>query len=415
MPTVSVVIPCFNQGRFVDEAVDSILAQSFVDFEIIIVNDGSTDAATNRLLQDYSREKTQVLTTENLGLAAARNNGIAAAQGKYILPLDADDRILPGYLEKAVAVLESDEQVGIVYCRASLFGAVETDWVLPEYSLERMLVDNIIFCSAFFRRDDWLATGGYDRGMIHGWEDYEFWLSLIERGRKVVKIPETLFSYRVASDSMVRSKEKWQKVEMFRRIYLRHRELFSEHIAIWIDALLDARDIYHTSRLYVDCGSGISDQASVGRKIEQGTRKIVFDLSGFDGITALRFDPVDTYVVLAIDRIVATTRTGQRHEVRRIESNALYDRQGMLLFDTKDPQCFLPELDLQILTQIAHLSIELRFIALADQALEQIVMHQKELLQRQGEERLSQKILQGGRRMARSIIGSTGIAGKGRQ
>lgn len=415
MPTVSVVIPCFNQGHFVDEAVNSVLAQSYEDFEIIIVDDGSTDPATTRLLRNYSRAKTRILTTENQGLAAARNNGIAAAKGKYILPLDADDRIMPGYMEKAVAVLDGDDQVGIVYCRAGLFGAVETDWLLPEYSLERMLVDNIIFCSAFFRRDDWLATGGYDRGMIYGWEDYEFWLSLIERGRKVVKIPETLFAYRVASDSMVRSKEKWQKVEMFRRIYLRHRELFSEHIDVWIDALLDARDRYYTSRLYVDCGNGISDQASVGRKIEQGTRKILFDLRGFKEITALRFDPVDTYVVIEIDRIVVTTRSGQAHEARIIESNALYNRQGRLLFDTKDPQCYLPELDRQILTQATQLTVELRFVALAEQALDQIVAFQKELLQSQGKERLARKILQGGKRLACSLIGSTGTVRKGRE
>ena len=133
MPTVSVVIPCFNQGHFVDEAVDSILAQSFDDVEIIIVNDGSTDGHTNRLLQNYPKERARVLTTANQGLAAARNNGIAAAQGTYILPLDADDRILPGYLAKAVTELDKDPAVGIVYCRAALFGAVETAWNLPEY------------------------------------------------------------------------------------------------------------------------------------------------------------------------------------------------------------------------------------------------------------------------------------------
>lgn len=405
MPTVSVIIPCFNQGHFVDEAVDSVLMQSYADYEIIIVNDGSTGGLTNQLLQNYSRNKTRVITTANQGLAAARNNGIAAAEGKYILPLDADDRILPGYLEKAVAELEKDPQVGIVYCHANLFGAVETDWILPDYSLERMLVDNIIFCSAFFRKDDWLATGGYDTGMIYGWEDYEFWLSLIERGRKVVKLPETFFSYRVASDSMVRSREKWQKVEMFKRVYLRHQRLFSDHIAVWLDALLDTRDKYYTSRLYVDCGNGISDTSSVGRKIELGTRKILFDLNGFRDMTALRFDPVDTYAVLEIDKIIATTRTGQVHEMSRIESNALYNRQGRLLFDTKDPQCFLPELDRQFLSQIVQLSVELRFVALADQALEHIVAHQKEALQRQGKTSLSGKILQGGKRLVSSLIG----------
>ena len=406
MPTISVIIPCFNQGHFLDEAVNSVLNQSFPDFEIIVVNDGSTDEFTNKLLGSYSKEKTLVLSTANQGLAAARNNGIAVAQGKYILPLDADDRIQPDYLVKAVAVLEKDESVGIVYCRASLFGAVETEWVLPEYSLERMLVDNIIFCSALFRREDWLATGGYDTGMIYGWEDYEFWLSLIERGRKVIQIPEILFSYRVASDSMVRSKEKWQKVEMFRRIYLRHQQLFAEHIDVWIEALLDSRDRYYTSRLYVDCGNGISDHSSVSRKVELGTRKIVFELSGFKAKTVLRFDPVDTYVVLAIDKIIATSSAGQRFEVTKIESNALYSLRDMLLFDTMDPQCFLPELNDQNLHEIDQLSIELRFIALGEHALEHIVEHQKTRVFQQAGETISQKILAGSRKLMQSLISS---------
>lgn len=408
MPTVSVVIPCFNQGHFVDEAVDSVLAQSFADFEIIIVNDGSTDGHTNRLLESYPKERARVLTTTNQGLAAARNNGIAAALGTYILPLDADDRLLPGYLAKAVAELDKDPQVGIVYCRAGLFGAVETGWNLPEYSLERMLVDNIIFCSAFFRRADWLAVGGYDPGMVYGWEDYEFWLSLIERGRKVVMLPETFFLYRVASDSMVRSKEKWQKVEMFKRIYQRHQQLFADHIEVWLDALLETRDRYYTSRLYVDCGHGISDRSSVGRKIDLGTREIIFDLTDFQGMTAVRFDPVDTQAIVEINRIAAISRDGQVQElaVAAIRSNALYIEEDTLFYDTKDPQCFLPELNAGLLSNITRLVVELRFIALAEGALEHIVAHQKKLLQKQQDERLSEKILQGGKKLINSLITS---------
>ena len=185
MPKVSVIIPCFNQGAFLDEAVDSVLAQTFVDLEIIVVNDGSTDASTRHKLNTYRRDKTRVVTTDNQGLAAARNNGIAAAAGDYILPLDADDRIAPRYIEEAVAVLEAEPDTGIVYCQARLFGAVEADWLLPPYSIDEMLRDNVIFCSALFRRADWEPVGGYDTGMVYGWEDYEFWLSLIERGKAV--------------------------------------------------------------------------------------------------------------------------------------------------------------------------------------------------------------------------------------
>lgn len=412
MPKVSVVIPCYNQGQFVDEAVDSILAQSFTDFEIIVVNDGSTDDRTNSLLQNYNREKTRVVVTANMGLAAARNNGIAVAAGEYILPLDADDRIASTYLEKAVAILDADSEVGIVYSNAQLFGAVETGWLLPEYSLERMLVDNLIFCSAFFRRDDWQATGGYDAGMIYGWEDYEFWLGLIERGRKVVRIEEALFLYRVASDSMVRSKEKWQKTAMFERIYQRHQRLFSENIGVWIDTLVDALDRYYTSRLYVACGDAINENSSIGRKVEIGTRQIVFDLSGFTNITALRFDPVDTWTVVEIHRITASYGLSGKREVLEFESNALYNQQGLLYFDTCDPQCYFPDLNQSDLLGITQVSVELRFFSLAESALEQLVQFQKAKLGVPVMSRIPKKIRRACRSLLRFLAGDG--AGKGR-
>ncbi len=403
MPTVSVVIPCFNQGQFIDEAVDSVLAQSFSDFEIIVVNDGSTDELTNKLLDNYCKEKTQVIVTPNMGLAEARNTGITAAGGKYILPLDADDRIDATYLEKAVAILDNDPETGIVYCNARLFGAVETEWLLPEYSLEGMLLDNVIFCAAFFRKDDWLAVGGYDPGMIYGWEDYEFWLGLIERGRKVVRLKDILFSYRVASDSMVRSKEKWQKVAMFGRIYQRHQRLFSENIGVWLDTLVDARDTYYTSRLYVDCGNGLHDRSSVGRKIDLGTRLIVFDLRAFPGITALRFDPVNTWAVLEISKVIAGYGSGEEKVVSAIETNALYNQQGRLFFDTCDPQCYFPELNGLLLSDLVRFTIELRFVALAESALEHLVQHQKAELEMLAARKLPQKIRQVGKLLLQTL------------
>ncbi len=235
MPRVSLIIPCYNQGSFVNEAVCSVLEQTFQDFEIIIVNDGSTDNETNQLLQDYNRPKTRVVTTENQGLAAARNNGIKSAQGSYILPLDADDRIGPTYIEQAVQLLDDQEQLGIVYCRAQLFGTVDTEWLLPEFSLEQMLLDNVIFCSAMFRRSDWQQVEGYDEALLHGWEDYDFWLSLLEMGRKVYRIPEVLFYYRVSADSMVRARPRQHKLETFVRIYHKHQSLYSDNIHFTID------------------------------------------------------------------------------------------------------------------------------------------------------------------------------------
>ncbi len=372
MTTVSVIIPCYNQGHFLEEAVQSVLHQTLRDFEIIVVNDGSTDESTCRILGSFKREKTRIIHTENQGLASARNNGIQEARGKYILPLDADDLIEPQYLEKAVEVLEQNEDVGIVYCRARLFGAVETEWLLPPYTLAEMLKDNVIFCSALYRKDDWDAIGGYDSGMVYGWEDYEFWLSLIERGRNVVQLPDILFAYRVASDSMVRSKEKWQKICMFKRVYERHQKLFLENISVWIEAVLDARERYYTSRLYVDCGEGISDASSVSRKIEEKISEIHFNLETFKNIQALRFDPVDVAAVVEIFKIRIEYVDGHVLELRECTDNALFVKGDDRYFGTDDPQCFLP-LASEKLCGIRNVIVKLSFKGLEHNALKQIV------------------------------------------
>jgi len=369
MPVVSVVIPCFNQGQYLRQAIESVSGQTFQDYEILVVNDGSTDQYSLEIFADLQNSGISVIHTDNQGLAAARNNGIARATGRYILPLDADDRIAPRYLESAVAVLENSPDTGIVYCRARLFGAVETDWNLPAYSLAEMLQDNVIFCTAMFRRSDWELVGGYDPGMVYGWEDYDFWLSLIERGRGVHQIPETLFYYRVASDSMVRSKEKWQKIAMFKRIFERHRELFTANIEIWIDRLLTLRENYHTARLYVDTGAGVSDRESVGRKIEAGTREIVFQVSDFKGIRALRFDPVDTFAVVELEKIVLENGSGPRElALDGTTSNAGLDSNGALYFDTADPQVFL-HCSPENLDGLQKVRVHLRFLAIGEPAL----------------------------------------------
>lgn len=200
---VSIVIPCYNHGQYVDEAVNSCLAQTYDNIEIIIVNDGSTDEATNTLLNNYSRPKTKIINKQNEGLAEARNTGIAAATGKYILTLDADDKIAPTYIEKAVNVIEHNDKIGIVYCLAEFFGVRQGKWELEKYHFPNILNENIIFCTALFRKSDWEKVGGYKQEMIYGMEDYEFWLSLIENGAEVYRIPEVLFYYRQHQVSML--------------------------------------------------------------------------------------------------------------------------------------------------------------------------------------------------------------------
>ena len=229
MPKVSVIMPCYNQGRYIEEAVTSVLSQTFQDFEVIIVNDGSTDPDTIETLESFDKPKCRVIHTANQGLADARNSGIREASGEYILPLDADDRIGSTYLEKAVRLLDEQPNVGIVYCEAEFFGEESGRWELPPYRFPDVLLGNYIFCSAFFRKADWANTPGY-QVICGGWEDYDFWLSLIEIGREVIRIPEVLFFYRRMSGSMIKTMTREEQLVAHSRIFHNHRELYSQNI-----------------------------------------------------------------------------------------------------------------------------------------------------------------------------------------
>jgi glycosyltransferase involved in cell wall biosynthesis len=229
MPKVSVVIPCYNQGVYLDEAVDSVLAQTYGDFEIIVINDGSTDEFTNRLLAGYGKPGTRIVTTRNQGPAAARNAGIRESLGDYILPLDADDRIGPCYLEKAVKVLETNPDIGIVYCLGELFGAGRGPVAAPDFSVGKMLLSNLIFASALFRKEDWEKTGGYNPNMTCGCEDWDFWLSIIELPKNVFRIPEVLFFYRIKDVSRNTSMDAEKQLDMHMRLMKNHKDLYIDH------------------------------------------------------------------------------------------------------------------------------------------------------------------------------------------
>ncbi|MBC8018618.1 MAG: glycosyltransferase family 2 protein, partial [Verrucomicrobia bacterium] len=224
-PRVSVVIPCYNHGVYLDQAVESVLRQTFADFEIVVVDDGSNDQETTRLLKDYHRPKTRVLHTANRGVSSARNTGIQSSNGAYILPLDADDMIAPDYLEKAVAILDAKPQVGVVYCDQQMFGAGKGPCVFPAYDPVTLLFENLILSCALYRKSDWQKVGGYSSKFVYGWEDWDFWVSMSQLNKEVSKIPEILYYYRVRGDSRDHSMRLHHKIAMMSLLVLRHKHL----------------------------------------------------------------------------------------------------------------------------------------------------------------------------------------------
>lgn len=238
MQLVSIVIPCYNAGAMLCEAVDSALAQTYPNVEIVIVDDGSTDARTQEILRTVTWPRTRILHQANAGPAAARNRAVANAEGVYILPLDADDRIDPTYVEKAVAVIEDSPNIGVVYCRAMKFGAESGPWMLPPYNLRELVIDNVIFVTALYRKSDWEAVGGYTEGMLSGVEDYEFWVKMLNHGVGVLQLDEFLFHYRVQEKSRTTGFQQDRSVvvrtyaDIFRNnsaFYLKNAEVLFEH------------------------------------------------------------------------------------------------------------------------------------------------------------------------------------------
>lgn len=241
LPLVSVVIPYYNDGKYIHETLESIQHQTYKNVEIILVDDGSTEKESIRIFDDLKKIGFQTYRQKNAGPSAARNLGISHSRGKYILPVDADDKIRPIYIEKAVHYMESHTQCGIVYCKAEFFGARSGLWNLPKYSIEQMLLNNCIFVSALFKRTDWETVHGYDSNMKYGLEDYEFWLSIIELGQGVYCIPEVLFLYRIKSVSRNTRFEKRGEVyaETYEYILRKHMKLYTRY---WIDVILMLRN-----------------------------------------------------------------------------------------------------------------------------------------------------------------------------
>ncbi len=199
VPKVSVVMPCYNYGKFLPESIPTVIGQSYRDWEIIVVDDGSTDdslAIARKLEEKHRNWPIRVVSRENGGLVMARDTGVREARGEYVLFFDPDDKLLPDFLEKTVHVLETEPDVGFVYTRYRTFGAFEEFFPQYEYSLKELMEKCIVTASALFRKECWTAAArlDFDRKIVG--EDWDFWLSCAEGGWRGRLLKEVLILYR---------------------------------------------------------------------------------------------------------------------------------------------------------------------------------------------------------------------------
>lgn len=248
---VSIVIPCFNDGQFIKEALASVEVYPDLIYEIIIVNDGSTDPVTCQVFDELRGKGYKVIDQPNQGLSAARNTGIKLARGEYILPLDSDNRIRPAYIHKGIEILDKFPDVAVAYGDVERFGEGIDDLQkipdfnlsyedvsfvngfkgvqkIPDFNLSWLVNHNYIDACAVFRKSVWEECGPYDINMPFGcYEDWDFWLSVAKKGYKFHHVPEVLFDYRVRPISLstaARSEEKSKVV--CRYIASKHAALF---------------------------------------------------------------------------------------------------------------------------------------------------------------------------------------------
>lgn len=263
-PAISVIITCHNLGRYLAEAVDSVLAQTFQDFEILIVDDGSTDRETQQVLASFTRPRTTVYATPNRGVPAARNFLIRRARGEYLCALDADDVLHPSYFEKGVALLEADPGLTFVSCWLEAFGEESWIWKQERCDLVALLAEDTVIGPALVRREAVTTLGGYDEAMKEGDEDWDLSLRLASAGHRGTIFPEVLLYYRRRAGSLSTRCERAET-----------------HLAHWDYLLRKHRPAYRANLREVllwkerDIGALVGTNSRIERRIESALRPAV--------------------------------------------------------------------------------------------------------------------------------------------
>ncbi|OUS18685.1 hypothetical protein A9Q93_03450 [Nonlabens dokdonensis] len=227
----TVIIPCYNDGRYISQAINSILNQTVLPEKIIVVDDGSAQE-TKYVLQQLDHPLIEIIYQENQGVASARNNGIKKATTTYILTLDADDAFEPTFIEKALIAINSKPDIVAVCCYYQKYrnGQPVDDVIKPlGGSCINFLVKNNGHASALFKKVRWSEINGYDTNFKNGYEDWEFWISMLRNEFKMYVIPEVLWRYRIKSISRDQIAMAKYDLELKEQIFDKHEDLYLKH------------------------------------------------------------------------------------------------------------------------------------------------------------------------------------------
>ncbi len=253
---VSIIVPCFNQAKYLEETLKSVLDQVYKNWECIIVNDGSKDH-TEEIAAKWAKEykRFSYVWQENGGLSNARNKGVSMAKGAFILPLDSDDIIHESFLENLLPVLLNNQSLGIVSCYSKFFVEHQSN-IINELkpkgdNYKYLLYVNQLIATSLYRKQCWEEVEGYDETMKKGFEDWEFWLSITKRGWNYKIVPEFLFYYRKAKQSMLVDTINNHFESNKEYIFKKHKELYVEDFENCMTVLFHDLKTYRASDIKI--------------------------------------------------------------------------------------------------------------------------------------------------------------------
>lgn len=229
-PEIAIIVPCYNQGKYLSEALDSVLTQSFSEWELIVVDDGSADNSAD-IAKSYAAKDSRIryVRQENAGPSAARNKGVSSTSAPLIFFLDGDNMIRPKFLEVGVNYMVSHPECVLFNSKADYFGDRTGEFKLRYTSYKDLLVANSIDCACIVRREDFDRVGGFDE-QLRGYEDWEFFIRLLYHHDTVYQDLRSLFKYRVSDNpTSVNLHAKSHNEEKTMYIYRKHMDKYEEY------------------------------------------------------------------------------------------------------------------------------------------------------------------------------------------
>lgn len=226
---VSIIIPCYNQGKYIKETLTCVKKQTFTDWECIVMDDGSTDNS-ELVVKNFieSEPRVKYFYQKNAGVCVARNNAVKHAVGDYILFVDSDDLISREFVELCVKELDADTDVKLVSCNFRKFGKYKKNFKVEDFALPKLMGHNLWINACMIRKIDFERVGGYNVKMKDGLEDWDLWLTILEDGGKVKKLEGYHYFYRIRGNSRNDGTKSEEKLRTLRKqIWENHLDLYS--------------------------------------------------------------------------------------------------------------------------------------------------------------------------------------------